>query len=246
MAKLIASYRFSATGYDAPNTRLIDESGLGNHLPLLAGSPDFTGSYSGKTCFKMHGTAYFGGASLLHPECWTAISVLHPKVLAGESLNYIWATGRDYAMTDHGHQTPLGLYEGDVTFVSPTTSQFIAHRARITDTGGVTGCDVGGSVTTTTGFVSDAWNVVTDVWNGESSQIKKRFGTAAWATSAITQHYQVGMQEEWRLGYRPSGLTVAANHLGCLRIEIYSGDYATEDPTGYAARVAALVANPDL
>jgi len=246
MAHLIASYRMTAAGYDANNTRLLDESGNGNHLPLLAGVPDFTGTYSGKTGFKMHGTAYFGGANLLHPECWTAISVLHPKVLAGESLNYLWASGRAYANADPGHQAPLAPYEGDVTFVSPTTAQFIAHRARIHDTGGVTGCDTGGSVAHTTGFVSDAWNVVSDVWNGETSQVKKRFGAAAWGSAAITQHYQVGMLEELRIGYRPAGLTVAANHLGALRVEIYAGDYSVDDPAGYAARVAALVATPDL
>lgn len=65
MAYKIASYRLTAAGYDATNTRLLDESGLNNHLPLLAGAPDFTGSYGGKTCFKMHGTAYFGGPNHL-------------------------------------------------------------------------------------------------------------------------------------------------------------------------------------
>ena len=57
---------------------------------------------------------------------------------------------------------------------------------------------------------------------------------------------QASPMEEFRLGYRPTGLTVAVNHLGCLRVDIYSGDYALDDPTGYAARIAALIANPAL
>lgn len=241
MAELIASYRLALAGYDAANTRLIDESGMGNHLPLLAGAPDFTGVYSAKTCFKMHGTAYFGGPSLLLPECWSAITVLHPKVLAGETLNYLWATGRNYAATDHGHAAAAQPFEDG----TGTPAQSTAQRARILETTGLTGTDLH-NVTTGTGMVVDAWNVVSDVWNGETSQVKKRFGVAAWASAAIAQHYQVGMQEEMRIGYRPTGLTVAGNHLGALRMDIYAGDISLDDPAGYAARVNALIANPDL
>lgn len=242
MASKIASYRLTAAGFDDANDRLIDESGMGNHLPLLAGVPDFTGVYGGKTCFKMHGTAYFGGPCLLQPEVWTAICVLHPLVLAGESLNYVWGSGRVYALSDPGHAAPTQPFEDGTS----TTAQFTAHRARVNNVGGLTGVDIGGSVTQNTGFVSDAWNVVTDVWNGETSQVKKRWNQAAWGSSPITQHYQVGMMEEWRVGYRPTGLTVASNHLGALRVEIYAGDFSLDDPAGYAARIAALVATPEL
>lgn len=243
MSHLIASYRLTSAGYDAANTRLLDESGNGNHLPLLAGTPDFTGSYSSKTCFKMHGTAYFGGANVMLPACWTAISVLHPKVLAGESLNYLWASGRVYAANDPGHQTPTQPFEDG----TGTTAQFSANYCRVTDAGGATGMALAGcTVTQNTGFVSDAWNVVTDVWNGETSQVKKQWGTGGFASAAIAQHYQVGMLEEMRIGYRPSGLTVAANHLGALRVDIYAGEYPIDDPAGYAARIAALTATPDL
>lgn len=243
MAHLIASYRFASAGYDAANTRLIDESGLGNHLPLLAGTPDFTGSWGGKTAFKMTGAAYFGGANLLHPEVWTAISVIHPKLAGSETLNYIWGTSRAYAFSDHGHQSPTQPFEDGTS----STGQFIAHRARITDSGGSCGPDTGGLVTTSTGLNIDAWNVVTDIWNGETSQVKKQWNAAGFASGAILQHYQVGMMEEMRLGYRPTALTTTGtNHLGCLRIDIYAGDYALDDPTGYAARVAALMATPDL
>lgn len=243
MAHLIGSYRFSTTGYDAANTRLIDESGLGNHLPLIAGTPDFTGSWSSKTGFKMYGTAYFGGPNLLAPDCWTAISVLHPNLNAGETLNYVWATGRNYALTDPAHQTAAQPFQDGTS----STAQFTAHRAQMRVTDGIAGVDIGGSVTASNGLTVDAWNVVTDVWNGESSQVKKRWNTGTWASGAITQHYQVGMLEEMRIGYRPTALTTSGSyHLGCLRIDLYAGDFATENATEYAARVAALVATPEL
>lgn len=241
MAKLFASYRMTAQGYDATNTRLIDESGLGNHLPLLSGTPDFTGSYSSKTAFKMHGSAYFGGANLLNPEAWTAIMVVHPKVLAGETLNMVWSSGRYYPLTEHGHVTPSLPFEDGTS----STAQLTAHRIRMTDSVALVGHDYD-SASTSTGLTLDAWNVLTAVWNGESSQVRARWGTSAWMTDAITQHYQVGMMEEMRIGYRPTALTTASNHLGVLRIDIYSGDFTTDDPTAYAARVAALTTTPDL
>jgi len=242
MATLVGSYRFTAAGYDAANTRLIDESGMGNHLPLIAGSPDFTGSYDSKTAFKMFGTAYFGGPNILLPECWSAISVLHPNISGAETLNYIWGSGRYYAYSDPGHLTASQPFEDGTS--SP--AQLYAQRGRISGTGGLTGTDIN-SVSTTTGYVSDDWNVVTDVWNGTTGVVKKRFGTAATATGTISQHYQLSMMEEIRLGYRPTALTTTGTyHLGCLRIDIYAGDITVDDPAGYAARVAALVATPDL
>lgn len=241
MATLFGSYRMTAQGYDDGNDRLIDESGLGNHLPLLAGTPDFTGSYSSKTCFKMHGDAYFGGANLMHPEAWTVIMVVHPKVLAGETLNMLWASGRVYDATDHGHTSASEPFEDGTS----TTAQLTAHRVRMTSSLALVGHDYD-SASTSTGLTLDAWNVLTAVWNGESSQVRARWGTSAWTTDTITQHYQVGMMEEMRLGYRPTALTTASNHLGVLRADIYVGDFTTDDPTAYAARIAALTTTPEL
>lgn len=242
MATLVGSYRFTTAGYDAANSRLIDESGLGNHLPLLSGTPDFTGVYNTKTAFKMFGTAYFGGPNILLPECWSAISVLHPNLSGAETLNYIWGTGRVYAYSTPGHDSASQPFEDGTS----TVAQIYAQRARITGTGGLTGTD-SHSVSTTTGFVADSWNIVTDVWNGTTGSVKKRFGDSAWASGTIAQHYQLSMMEEMRLGYRPTAITTTGtNHLGCLRIDIYSGDITLDDPTAYAARITALKATPEL
>lgn len=241
MAHLVGSYRFTTAGYDAANTRLIDESGLGNHLPLISGTPDFTGSYSSKTAFKMRGTAYFGGPNILHPECHTVIAVLHPNIATGENLRYAWASARVYGLTDPAHESASQPFEDGTS----SEAQTYATYHRINENGGRCGND-GFGVDNTSGYSDAAWNVITSVWNGETSQAKHRFGTGAWATAALTQHRQVPMLEEMRLGYRPTALTTTSNDLGCLRIDIYAGDFATENPTEYAARITALVATPEL
>lgn len=239
MSKLIASYRTSTTGYDAANTRFVDESGLGNHLPLLAGVPDFSVSYGGKPSWSMKGDAYFGGANLLFPELFTVIMAVHPQLSAGESIKAIWSAARNYAVTDPGHATPTGVFGDTAVGSTGPYARFLSVED--------TAIQVGSSYWNLrpAGYVSNAWNIVTYVWNGETSQVKGRIGTGATGTFAIDQNYQVQSIEEFRLGFRPTNITTTAGlHMGCLRADIHVGDYTLDDPTGYAARIAQLIADP--
>lgn len=242
MAKLIGAYRLSTLGYDAANLRLVDESGLNNHLPLLAGTPTFSTYSSQPGAFDMTGTAYFGRENLLHPFVHTAILVLHPNLVGGETLNALWASARVYATNDPGHQAPSQPFEDGTN----TAAQLFAPFVRIRATDVLFG-NLNFNATPASGYTDAAWNVLTYVWNGETSQVKGRFGTGAWGTGAIPQHRQGLALEEMRIGYRPTAITTSGgNGLGALRCDIYEGDYSLDDPAGYAARIDALIANPAL
>lgn len=215
MSKLIASWRTTSLGYDAANTRLLDESGNGNHLPLLGGTPDFTGSYGGVSgVWNMVGTAYFGRENLLQASCHTAILTLHPNLNAADTIRALWATGRFYPQNgDPGHQSPALPFE-DGTF---SGAQLDAPFVQIEPTN----CQFGNAYSNVrpgSGFTANAWNVLTYVWSGDTSQVKGRFGTGVWGTAAIAQHYQGLLLEEMRLGYKPFNLTTTGNVNGTTTI----------------------------
>lgn len=240
MSKLIASYRTSPTGYDATNTRLVDESGLGNHLPLLAGTPDFSTAYGGKTAWSMKGDAYFGGPNLMFPEIFTVIMAIHPYLTGGETLKALWSSGRDYAPTDPGHEATNSAFASVTLGNYGYTARFLSVEDASIQVG-----NLFGAYRSSVGFTANAWNIVTFVWNGETSLRKLRIGNGTIETDPMAQNTQVDKIEEMRLGYRATNITTTAGkHLGCLRADIHVGDYTLDDPTGYAARIAQLIADP--
>jgi hypothetical protein len=242
--RLRAHWRLSSSGYDASNARLTDQSGNGNHLPKLAGTPNF-GTFGGQPSMEMKGDVYFGGAADFVPTKFTVVMPVFSNLGAGAILQPFHLCQREYA-----EQAPGGA--NDPAFTLPLDSfgagpAFGTWGQRLKFTGTTT--VLGGSLQTvdfaSATFTANAWNVVQWVLDPDSLQVRIRVGTGAWIVATITsdQRTQVPMFDELRLGY--TATPVGAGLFASSQCMIFNGVAPDENASGYASLISALVADPN-
>lgn len=236
--RLHGHWRTTVTGYDATNARLTDLTGNGNHLPKIAGTPDFTKTFDSVSgTMEMLGSVYFGGktAADMLPSKFTLVMPMFLAPPGGTTINPFYATLREYAASgDPAWQSPTAITSG-------VGADLEAHRIRIN--GDFYGSLVG-SLTIGVGgtYTFNDWNVFQMVVDPDGAQIRARIGTGAWSVVALPNQYQIPMIDEARFGWGETPL--AANSAALSQIILYSGVAPDENPTEYGALIAALVADP--
>lgn len=240
--QLTGQYRGSAAGFDAMNARLIDFSGNGLHLPLLGGTPAFA-AYSGVTAMTMRGDTYFGCPLMdTVPVVPTAprstwIAAIWSNMTNSEVYDFIIATLRDYALSDHAWITPSTTFENSSGIAS-------SPRMRIRADGYAFGGSLNFAVYAP--IPASAWNIVQVTQDPDNLQYRVRVGTGAWQVTAIgSLNLTIPSADDFRLGYRTTPITTTGGYdFAMAQTLFYAGDPANENPAAYNALIAALITDP--
>lgn len=239
---LVSHYRGAVAGYDATGTRLLDLSGNGAHLPLLAGTPAF-GTYSTKPGLQLRGDTYFGPPIIdtvpvyPFPTRYTQIAVLWANLNGIDNYSFVSGMQRDYANADPAWKTPTTNFES-------SAAAAFAIRLFISGNGfALRGGSANYQAITT--YNSSAWNVVQFAVDPDASQYRMRVNAGAWIVGAIPAGRQLVPMDDFRLGYKPTVIdTTSGRDFALSQLITLNGDPANENSDAYNALISALVADP--
>jgi len=245
VGRLVGHYRGSAPCYDSVGQRLIDQSGNGMHLPLLAGTPTFA-PYSGSTGLIMRGDTYWGCPIIdtvpvvPQPTKCTLVAVVWPKILGSDVYPFVQSAERVYAYNgDPAWQAPTDAYgAAGTSTVQPLLEALGSGNANNVRAGTP-------SFAASTVYNPGAWNVVQGVFDPDIPQMQIRKDNDAFTVIPIQTGYSLAAMDDWRLGYKATPVvTTGGGDFAFAQLMIFNGNMPAENPTDYAALIAALVANP--
>jgi hypothetical protein len=231
-------YTFASAGWDGANSRLIDQSGLSFHLPLVSGSAPAFIARTGVSCIDLDNTFFFERANPI-PITGSIVFKFHTDAAttSGNLTIFNWQNSK-YPTGDHVALTRVTPWEAnDARQVVWISSSNIGLRMT-TLVGGDPIVTIG-----TAGLPINTWHVVTLVWNMRNLSATMRVGAATPVTDAVTPEANVGPQQHedlMRLGYlKPSGGLTVPHHMSVAEVAFFQDDILANQPAEAAALVAS-------
>ncbi len=229
LSKVVAHYLCNSGGYDTGNTRLIDQTGLGNHASLATGSTKFT-TAGGKPCMEIDNTWYFERGWLGLPD-FTAIMAVWSSLDGTDGTTYpIWGS--------------FSLYSGPNDHLGATPSESWATRnswaVQISNTSaGV--LDLWNSAQANATLTRSAWQILTVAYETPNFRKASINGGTVTVSSSVSAANHVRVLEKMRIGYRATGYT-SAGHLYVGEIKIIADAAFQRQSTDLAAEITAMQA----
>ena len=230
----------AATGYDSGNNRLIDQSGLAFHMPLVFGSaPTFTNRGS-VDCLDLTNQFYFEMHNLI-PVLGSVVFKFRTDT-SGSAVSLAilnWNASR-YPNGDHVAVTPNPVWEDNdyrSIFWLPTSGSLL----RATNF-------VGSDPTVATAFGAlpiNTWYVVTVAWNMRELAVRMKIGAGTTLMDIMgPPEPAIGtqqMENRMRFGYlKPAAAPITApQYLAVAQMAFFQDDILVNQPTEAAALVAS-------
>lgn len=229
LSKIVASYLCNSGGYDVGNTRLIDQTGLGNHASLASGSTKFT-TAGGKSCMEVDSTWYFERGWLGIPD-FTVIMAVWSSLDGTDGATYpIWGSFSLYSgPNDHLGATPSESWE---------TRDSWAVQISNTSAGA---SDFWNSVQANATLTRSAWQILTVAYETPNFRKASINGGAVTVDSSIGNANHIRCLEKMRIGYRATSYT-SSGHLYVGEIKIIADAAFQRQPVDLATEIAAMQA----
>jgi hypothetical protein len=227
-----------SSGYDSGNSRLIDQTGLGLHMPLASGSAPAFIARGGVNCVDLTNTFFFElpNPILVQGSIVFKFHTDASGAATGTLAIMGWASP-GYATGDHVASTPLGPWESYDLRQLYWMATSALHRLRATN---LSGSD---PLVETAALALNTWHVATVVWNHRDLAAKLQLGAGAIITDTQTpEPLQAPAQAEsrMRLGYlKVSGGLTAPQHFSIAQMAFFEDDILLNQPTEAAALVAS-------
>jgi hypothetical protein len=226
-----------SAGYDAGNARLIDQSGLGLHFPLVGPAPAFI-TRAGVDCIDLDNTFYFERYNLI-PVHGSVVIKFHTDSTGSINsiLPMLWWRQTAFSTGDHVALTPKvpwDLYDGRALSWFSPSGGFVRVGSFKAST--LPACDSAPAALNT-------WHVVTGTWTTRMES-RVKVDAAATVTKTVPSVPVVPPQYEedtMRFGYlKVTGMpTFPPQHLSVAQFAFFHDDILANQPTEAAALVAS-------
>lgn len=232
LAGKVRDITFNSASNDSVNSRWLDTSGRGNHLPFTAGT-HAAGTLGSHDAWApaLDSTEYTEFRPCLE-QVTLIMAIYHDST--NNPVYYYWEAGLQgsaaYGADDHAGETETSTWTDD-------------DRMYVRATGGTTmiAGSVSGMTTSTITLGNPDWTIVTVVFDPDALKIRIRANDGSWVedTAASWTELRGQLGHRARLGYW-NGTINAQNGYGRF-IEI-KGDAPTEQSSVYEAAITELIA----